>query len=42
MVWTKFWFNLTADKVPDVRLRGLPFLRIVQVKKRADERTRTA
>jgi hypothetical protein len=32
----------TADKVPDVLVGGFPFLRVLQVQKRADERTRTA
>jgi hypothetical protein len=32
----------TADKAPDVLVGGFPFLRVLQVKKRADERTRTA
>jgi hypothetical protein len=32
----------TADKAPDVFVRSFLFLRILQVKKRADERIRTA
>jgi hypothetical protein len=38
------WFYClrTADKAPDVRVGSFLFLRILQAKKRADERTRTA
>jgi hypothetical protein len=32
----------TADKAPVVLVGGFPFLRILQVKERADERTRNA
>ena len=32
----------TAAKAPDKRTGGIFFLRVLQVKKRADERTRTA
>ena len=32
----------TADKAPDTKIGGFSFLRVLQEKKRADERTRTA
>jgi len=39
---TPFYCLRTADQAPDVLISGFPFLRVLQVIKRADERTRTA
>ena len=44
--WTRFWDRVyccpTAAKAPDVNVGGFSFFQDLQVKKRADERTRTA
>jgi hypothetical protein len=44
-VWTRLWGSYcypTAAKAPDNQTEGFLFLWVLQVKKRANERTRTA
>jgi len=41
-LWDRAYCLRTADKAPDQNIGGFSFLRVLQVKRRADERTRTA
>ena len=41
-LWDRVYCLRTADKAPDKNIGGFSFLLVFQVKKGADERTRTA
>ena len=40
--WTRSWDRVYCCQLPDIRTRALSFLRLLQEKQRADERTRIA